>query len=133
MFTPEWFCTDYAAAGLQLCDTLATRAQPASRGDHQDDEASAAARAEAARLERRRTIALNKLGAAAMQVRREFIRTKLLARKTPPKGAAVFVASCLTRDMRLLDEYHGRATAAELLGVADVAELGLPTVTGAPR
>ena len=63
VFTAEWFCTDYAAAGLQLCDTLAKRAQAGGGGgpDGQDADAQAAAQAEAARLERRKTIALNKL------------------------------------------------------------------------
>ena len=51
----------------------------------------------------------------------------------------MFVAYCLTRDVRLLDEHHGRTIAAELLGAADidaahkaVTELE-PTATGAPR
>ena len=43
------------------------------------------------------------LGEAAQQVRRQFITDKILARKTAPKGAAMFVASCLTRDVRLID------------------------------
>ena len=73
----------------------------------------------AAKRERRKVIALNRLGEAALSVRREFVR-KLLARKSPPKDAAIFMAQCLTSDKRLLDEYHGDDTAAELLGVADV-------------
>jgi ParB family transcriptional regulator, chromosome partitioning protein len=40
--------------------------------------------------------------------------------KSLPKGAAIFMAQCLTSDKRLLDECHGDDTAAELLGVADV-------------
>jgi ParB family transcriptional regulator, chromosome partitioning protein len=80
-----------------------------------------AERAEAAKRERRKVIALNRLGDAAQLVRREFVKDKLLARKTPPKGAAMFVAQCLTRDKRLLDEYHADDAAAELLGVADTA------------
>jgi ParB family transcriptional regulator, chromosome partitioning protein len=40
--------------------------------------------------------------------------------KTPPKGAAIFVAHCLTRDPRLVDEYHGRAVVAEMHGVTDI-------------
>lgn len=38
-------------------------------------------------------------------------------RKTPPKGAAIFVAGCLARDKFLLDQHHGDDIAAELLGV----------------
>ena len=40
--------------------------------------------------------------------------------KTPPKGAAIFVAHCLTRDARLTEEYRGGEIAAEMLGVADL-------------
>jgi ParB family transcriptional regulator, chromosome partitioning protein len=39
--------------------------------------------------------------------------------KTPPKGAAVFVAECLARDKFLLDQHHGDETAAELLGLGN--------------
>jgi hypothetical protein len=49
---------------------------------HQQAEAE---RAEAENRERRKVLALNKLGEAAMRVRREFV-TKMVARKTPPKG-----------------------------------------------
>ena len=66
--------------------------------------------------ERRQVLALNKLGDAAIGVRREFVR-ELLARKVPPKGAAIFVAGCLARDKFLLDQHHGDDIAAELLGV----------------
>jgi hypothetical protein len=41
--------------------------------------------------------------------------------KTPPKGAAVFVAECLARDKFLLDQHHGDETAAELLGMDNSA------------
>ena len=85
----------------------------------QDAEAREAAAAEAARRERRKVIALNKLGEAAQQVRRQFITDKILARKTAPKGAAMFVASCLTRDVRLIEEHHGGQISAELLGASD--------------
>ena len=37
----------------------------------------------------------------------------------PPFG--VTVADCLTRDTRLIEEYHGSEVAAELLGAADTA------------
>ena len=39
--------------------------------------------------------------------------------KTPPKGAAVFVAECLARDKFLLDQHRGDETAAELLGLGN--------------
>jgi ParB family chromosome partitioning protein len=89
-----------------------------------DDEAREAARqkaqadrAEAEKRERRKVLALNKLGDAAMGVRRDFVKN-LLARKTPPKGtAAIFVANCLARDSYLLTTHNGLDTTAELLGV----------------
>ena len=77
-----------------------------------DDEAREAARqkaqaerAEAEKRERRQVLALNKLGDAALGVRREFLK-KLLARKTPPKGAAIFIADCLARDSYLLTNHN---------------------------
>jgi ParB family chromosome partitioning protein len=138
VYVPEWFCLDYAGAGLDLTPSLkrfADAGDDASSGEDGDDEAererAEAAKAEADRRERKKVIALNRLGDAAQLVRREFVKDKLLARKTPPKGAAVFVAECLTRDPRLLDEYHGKEAAAEMLGATDtegvkklVAQLG---------
>jgi ParB family chromosome partitioning protein len=41
---------------------------------------------------------------------------KLLARKTPPKGAAMFVARCLARDSYLLTNHNGLDTIAEPSG-----------------
>ena len=69
------------------CDILAKRAQAIAHengggagNDDQDAETRAAAQAEAERRERRKVIALNKLGDAAQQVRRQFIADKLLTR-----------------------------------------------------
>ncbi len=60
---------------------------------------------------------MNKLGAAATGVRRQFVTT-LLARKTLPKGAATFVADCLARDSYMLTQHNrDEVTAAELLGI----------------
>jgi len=61
-------------------------------------------------------VALNKLGSAAQIVRREFV-TKMLARKTPPKGAALFVAQCLAVSPSMLTANKAQETAAELLGI----------------
>jgi ParB family chromosome partitioning protein len=132
MFVPEYFCLDYAAAGLVLDERFRRFAGLGLSGekstdtvdlDGDDQDAKAAREAaeaeavrEAERRERRKVIALNKLGEAALQVRREFV-TKLLARKTPPKGAAIFVAECLARDSALLTDHQAQDTAAELLGV----------------
>jgi ParB family chromosome partitioning protein len=129
----DWLCLDYAAAGLTLNAQLASRVEALARqdahgdsgsgggGEDQDVDARLAAQAETERRERRKVIALNKLGEAAQDVRRQFITEKVLARKTAPKGAAMFVAHCITRDVRLIEEYHGGEVAAELLGVADLA------------
>jgi ParB family transcriptional regulator, chromosome partitioning protein len=130
VFTAEWYCTDYQGAGLELDAFLKNtrpivHGQDETAGGESGNEAEARARreaeeAEAAKRERRKVLALNKLGDAAASVRREFVR-KLLARKTPPKGAAVFVAECLARDKFLLDQHHGDETAAELLGLDNSA------------
>jgi hypothetical protein len=60
------------------------------RGCRQSGEPSHFGRSR--RRERRKVIALNRLGDAALHVRRDFV-SKLLTRKTSPKGAAIFVAT----------------------------------------
>jgi ParB family chromosome partitioning protein len=127
VFEPHYSCLDYRAAGLKpepwfarnagIVDTdggdtveLGTDTREAER---QNAEAE---RAEAEKRERRKVLALNRLGAAAMSVRREFV-TKLLARKTPPKGAAIFVADALARDSYLLTGHNAAETTAALLGL----------------
>jgi ParB family transcriptional regulator, chromosome partitioning protein len=132
----EWYCLNPEAAGLQISATYQRNAEWAARdrsGESHtattdlDNDASEADReaarqraeaeaAEAKKRERRMVVTLNKLGAAATGVRRQFITT-LLARKTLPKGAATFVADCLVRDSYLLTQHDGPATAAELLGI----------------
>jgi ParB family chromosome partitioning protein len=127
IYVPEYFCTDYQSAGLALSPSILPpggrpTSDTASDPDASDaDKARAAAEAEAARAdalrrERKKVIALNRLGDAAMHVRQEFVR-KLLARKTPPKGAAIFVATCLTREPALINDYHAAAVTADLLGM----------------
>lgn len=95
VFTPEWFCIDHQGAGLELHAFLKNtcpivHGEGETGGDDSGDEAAARARreaeeAEAAKRERRKVLALNKLGDAAASVRREFVR----------KGAAIFVAGCV--------------------------------------
>lgn len=127
VFTPDYYCLDYRAAGLTPQSWLARQAGLVDTASGEavdlDDEAREAARQQAAleqaeteKRERRKVLALNKLGDAALGVRREFVK-KLLARKTPPKGAAIFVADCLARDSALLTNNNALDTAAELLGV----------------
>lgn len=137
VWAPDWLCTDYTAAGLVMADQLANRVaaiarQAEARADQSDtagdegggSELDAAQReadaADAQRRERRKVIALNKLGEAAEAVRRQFITEKILSRKTPPKGAAIFIVNVLTRDLGLLNDYRASQTATELLGVTDL-------------
>ena len=123
---PEWYCRDYEAAGLTLAPSLqesvARRGAPQVDGSAADSPEAiaerAAAQQEAERRERRKVLVLNRLGEAAQSVRRDYV-TKLLARKTAPKGAATFVAHCLTRDPYILSQNHGSGLTAELLGAKD--------------
>ncbi|MEX3655067.1 ParB N-terminal domain-containing protein [Mycolicibacterium fortuitum] len=133
-YSPEWYCLDYQAAGLQLDERIAPASESDATGqadpDGNEDDAQRQAREEAAaaeaeraadlRRERRKVIALNRMAEAAAPVRQEFV-TKLLTRKTPPKGAAIFVADCLVRDPGLIKEFHGATQAAKLLGVDSTA------------
>lgn len=132
LFVPEYFCLDYAAAGLTLSErfqryagmtTIGETQDGAADLDGEDDEAKAAREAaaeqaarEAERRERRKVIALNKLGEAASVVRRQFLVT-LVGRKTPPKGAGRFVADALARDSHLLTEHNGQYMTASILGL----------------
>ncbi|WP_231107562.1 ParB/RepB/Spo0J family partition protein [Mycobacterium avium] len=127
VFTPDYYCLDYRSAALTPHSWFARKAGLVDTETGEtvdlDDEAREAARqqaaverAEADTRERRKVLALNKLGDAALGVRREFVK-KLLARKTPPKGAGLFVADCLARDSSLLTNHNALDTTAELLGV----------------
>lgn len=92
IYVPEFFCTDYQATGLQLSASMLPPGgslTSASTGEvdenaSEQDKARAAAEAEAARAdalrrERRKVIAPNRLGDAALHVRRDFV-SKLLTR-----------------------------------------------------
>ncbi|TQM32729.1 ParB/RepB/Spo0J family partition protein [Nocardia bhagyanarayanae] len=76
-----------------------------------------AERREDERLARRRVRELNKQGEAAKTTRVEFV-TALLARKTPPAQAAVFLAHALVAHSGLLGEYHAFSSALKLLGLS---------------
>jgi ParB family chromosome partitioning protein len=88
VYAPVWFCLDYQGSGLDLEEFL-KNARPVVHGEGQAhggdaDQDGARARceaeaADAAKRERKKVLALNKLGDATMGVRREFVR-KLLAR-----------------------------------------------------
>ncbi|WP_433709662.1 ParB/RepB/Spo0J family partition protein [Nocardia sp. CA-084685] len=82
-------------------------------------EAAAEAAAQAAEIERaarRRVRELNKLGLAAKATRVEFV-TRLLARRTPPAQAALFLTRALLADPGLVNEYHAFDSALKLLGI----------------
>jgi ParB family transcriptional regulator, chromosome partitioning protein len=123
VFVPEWYCLDYQGAGLTPAPSLRSRGgTPSAGGATGHDPEAEARQQEAERRERRKLLALNRLGDAAAVVRREYV-TKLLARKTPPKGAATFIAYCLIRDRFIQSQNHGEDIAAELLGVKDFREV----------
>jgi ParB family transcriptional regulator, chromosome partitioning protein len=91
----EWAARDRSGQSPAATTDLDSEASEA-------DREAARLRAEAEQAEakkrgRRIVVTLNKLGAAATGVRRQFVTT-LLARRTLPKGAATFVADCLVRD-----------------------------------
>jgi ParB family chromosome partitioning protein len=150
LFVPEYYCIDYAAAGLVLDDRFKRYAGLGHTGekfshtvDLDDDEdgsavreaAKAHAELETQRRQRRKVIALNKLGEAAAVVRRRFLAT-LVSRKTPPKGAGIFVADSLARDAHLLVEHHGQGVTAAILGLQPTSGQEGPAirnlVTGLP-
>jgi ParB family chromosome partitioning protein len=114
---PDWYCLDPAAARLQA------NARFVHAGAHADDAitdgptADAVSDKDKAAAVRRRLLALNKLGQAAEVVRRQFV-TNLLARKTPPRGASIFVAHMLASDGYLMTQVGGNELAVEFLGAA---------------
>jgi ParB family chromosome partitioning protein len=123
VFVPEWYCLDPQGAGLTPSPSLRGRGGASFGGGATDDDPEAEARRqEAERHERRKLLALNRLGEAAAVVRRDYL-TKLLARKTPPKGAATFAAYCLTRDRFIQSQNHGDDLTSELLGVSNFGEV----------
>ena len=74
--------------------------------------------AEAKKVARRQLIAFNKASDAAQVVRREYL-TKLLTRKTPPKGAAELTARVMIAGgagSRQVSDHEVKSLAAELLG-----------------
>jgi ParB family chromosome partitioning protein len=100
VYAPTYYCLDYSAHGFTLdpwflrnagvpIDPSADGVTVDGDGDGDGDDAAAARaaalakaqaeQAETLRRERKKVIALNRLGDAAMQVRRDFV-TKLLAR-----------------------------------------------------
>ncbi|NMM91865.1 chromosome partitioning protein ParB [Rhodococcus sp. SRB_17] len=107
-YLPEYQCIDVGGAELEPNPIIAA-ALTASAVPHEDPAKD--------KQERRRVRELNKQAEAATTVRKEFLRTTLLARKTPPKTAAAYVAATLARDPGLLSEYKASESLGELLGI----------------
>jgi ParB family transcriptional regulator, chromosome partitioning protein len=128
----RYACTDPAAFGHR--DRFATRHRPEKRRAEDMDEGER----EAAREERREVVECNKAWASAAKVRRAWLKT-FAARKTPPKGAAAFLATALATDAEILAGIGGNHLAADLLGCPDTgygrntALQALPTQAGEPR
>lgn len=123
-FEPEYFCVDRAAAGVFRHSELQRNSQGGMKAENGQE---AEARKEAEKREKRKVVQLNKLGVAAIETRRKWVTTFLTA-KTPPKGAAIFLAQMLTKRPGILG-YGAKSTATELLGsgvLSDKAVAALP-------
>lgn len=118
-FEPVYYCKDLAASGLI---TWSQRHQSRGAGDVDNTGEGAEQRKEAERREKRKVVALNKLGLAAEEVRQAWVKEKLLARKTPPKGAAIFIATQLSEHPSLLTGNRADSTAAAMLGTDSVGK-----------
>jgi ParB family transcriptional regulator, chromosome partitioning protein len=127
VWSPDFYCCNPRGAGVTMpdwaarqygfdADRLADASDPDGAADR---ERARQEEADKERAERRKLIALNKLGEAAAGVRREWMRDKLLSRKTAPKGAALFLAELIVTRPDLFNDYHGQRIAPELLGLAD--------------
>ncbi|MCD2135945.1 ParB N-terminal domain-containing protein [Rhodococcus qingshengii] len=131
-WTAEYFCHDHKGAGLALTPVMeAVRSTTAADEETAEgaltDEERAAEYARRSRereakdkQERRRVRELNKQAESATTVRREFLRTSLLARKTPPGAAAAYVAATIAQDPHLLTEHKAGEVLAELMGLPSV-------------
>jgi ParB family transcriptional regulator, chromosome partitioning protein len=119
VYRTEFYCVDTEAAGLALAPFLLEQRPIVHNplgGDPHDDQAAQAAREDAQRRERRKVLTLNKLGLAAEEVRRRFVK-ELLSRTTAPKGSAVFIATCLANSPNLPVDYKGLQIINDLLGL----------------
>lgn len=127
VWSPDYYCRNPRGAGVVMpdwaarqygfdADRLADASDPDGAADR---ERARLEEAEQERAERRKLIALNKLGDAAAVVRREWLRDNLLARKTTPKGAGLYLADVIVNRPDLFSDYHGQNLAPELLGLAD--------------
>ena len=126
-YVPDFFCLDTAAAGVFTGDEW-REARRAQNLNASDDTQAREAKDAAAREERRKLL-LNRLGEAAQVVRRTWVRERLLSRKTPPKGAAIFLAQELVAFPTIISSYGATEAAAELLGASEKTRSGLNELT----
>ena len=122
-WVPVLGCEDPATHHPRPGATAASGDGMADAGESEADEA--AARAEAASAERRQVIAGNKAWDAAVNVRRAWLR-EFVQRKTPPAGAAAFIAhAVVTGDhavRRAFEQTH--PLAVDLFGIDGAARTG---------
>lgn len=124
------WCTDPDTHGHTARWTQPTTTRGRTTTDGAGAGGTAAGLSEEEKAQRRLVIANNKAWDSATTVRRQWLRT-FLARKTPPRNAAVFIAATLGRgghDLRRAME-SGHPTACEVLGFAPVGSL----YTGRPN
>ncbi|NKR30213.1 ParB N-terminal domain-containing protein [Rhodococcus hoagii] len=115
VYHPVWCCADPHKHGHAMRPWIAKRfTSGAPDTDTDDPEAAAEAAKEVARQARREVKANNDQWRSAETVRRDWLRD-YLTRKTPPKGAADFIATALATDPHLITQLYARDTAADLL------------------
>lgn len=122
-----WVCTDPATHGHAERYDRPSSQKPATPAGETDEQRQAREdrERETAREARRTVIANNKAWESAQVVRRDWLR-ELFARKTAPKGAAIFVAAEFAQgdhDLRRAME-SGNALASTLLGLGDAGGYG---------
>jgi ParB family chromosome partitioning protein len=124
----EYYCLDPEAAGLTPDERFTRFSGMGTGGDVPTGGDAGATVNDLAtqqeKRERRKVLALNKAGDAAQTVRREFVKN-MLSRKTPPKGAAVFVARMLAADGYLLSNFKADETIADLLDIGPTVRAGI--------
>ncbi len=110
-----WFAAFYSTDPQAHGYVLAVPAQTEGNADEAPAEGISAEDKE--RRERRKLRELNKLGQAAEEVRRHWVKENLVAGRTAPKGAVMFIAQQLTKHSDLLTKNNGAQTGRELLGL----------------
>lgn len=119
-YDPTYYCTDLDAAELT---TTALHYSGRGTGGATQTAHGAEASAEAARRLRRKTLALNKLGKAAQDVRRKWVKDTPLSGRTAPKGAMMFLAGQLSATPHLLTVNRAGETAQALLNLDPAARI----------